>query len=74
MENNNMKNKIYEKPTAFEIQQSVSGVRTYIVFAQSEAEAIEKVENNDLTVHDNEYCDELDEGDCTVIRRTDQKV
>ena len=62
-----MKNKIYEKPTAFEVQQSVSGVRSYTVFARSEAEAIEKVENNDLTVHDNEYYDELNEGDCTVI-------
>jgi hypothetical protein len=62
-----MENKIYENPTAFEVQQSVSGVRIYTVFARSEAEAIEKVENNDLTVHDNEYYDELDAGDCTVI-------
>ena len=62
-----MENKIYKNPTAFEVEQSVSGVRIYTVFAHSEAEAIEKVQNNDLTVHDNEYYDELNEGGCIVI-------
>ena len=55
-----MKNKIYDKPIAFDVDQPVIGVRRYTIYARSEAEAIEKAELHDLTVHDQVWFDELE--------------
>ena len=41
-----MKNKTYEKPIAFDVDQPVTGVRRYTVYARSETAATEKVKKD----------------------------
>jgi len=53
-------NKQYNPPIAFDVDQPVSGVRRYTVFARNEQEAIDKVKNNNLTEHDSQWFEELD--------------
>lgn len=62
-----MENKIYEKPIAFDVDQPVSGVRRYIVYARNEQEAMDKVKNNNLTKYDTEWFEELESDVCYVI-------
>tara|TARA_Y100000114_G_scaffold150068_1_gene165095 strand:+ start:1147 stop:1371 length:225 start_codon:yes stop_codon:yes gene_type:complete len=62
-----MINKTYEKPIAFDVDQPVTGVRRYTIFAHSEEEAIEKAENNNLTEHDAVWFDELESHEFYVV-------
>jgi hypothetical protein len=59
--------KTYEKPIAFDVDQPVSGVRRYTVYARNEAEAVEKVQNNNLDRSDTCWFEELDSQTCYVI-------
>jgi hypothetical protein len=69
-----MKNKIYEKPIAFDVDQPVSGVRRYTVYARNEQEAIDKVKHNNLTEHDTEWFEELESDVCYVIDADESDV
>lgn len=60
-------NKQYNPPIAFDVDQPVSGVRRYTVYAHNEQEAIDKVKHNNLTEHDTEWFEELESDICYVI-------
>jgi len=62
-----MANKIYKKPIAFDVDQPVTGVRRYTIYARSEAEAIEKVKECKLGKHDSTWFEELNSDTCYVI-------
>ena len=59
--------KQYNPPIAFDVDQPVSGVRRYTVYAHNEQEAIDKVKHNNLTEHDAQWFDELDSMEIIVI-------
>ena len=63
----NTVNKQYNPPIAFDVDEPVSGVRRYTVYAHNEEEAINKVKCNNLTVHDLQWFDELDSARCYVV-------
>ena len=67
-------NKQYNPPIAFDVDQPVSGVRRYTVFARNEQEAIDKVKNNNLTEHDSQWFDELDSQVCYVVDADESAV
>lgn len=69
-----MKNKTYEKPIAFDVDQPVTGVRRYTVYARSETEATEKVKSNNLTEHDTCWFEELESDECYVIDADESAV
>jgi hypothetical protein len=60
-------NKKYNPPIAFDVDQPVTGVRRYTIFAHSEEEAIEKAEQHNLTVHDAVWFDELESNEFYVV-------
>ena len=60
-------NKQYNPPIAFDVDQPVSGVRRYTVYAHNEQEAIDKVKHNNLTEHDTQWFEELESDICYVI-------
>jgi len=49
---NNIEDKTYDKPIYFDVDQAVTGVRRFGVYARSNAEAIEKVKAGDFDVLD----------------------
>tara|TARA_X000000950_G_scaffold219677_2_gene264537 strand:- start:1470 stop:1709 length:240 start_codon:yes stop_codon:yes gene_type:complete len=59
-------NKQYNPPIAFDVDQPVSGVRRYTVYARNEQEAIDKVKHNNLTEHDAHWFEELDSNVCLI--------
>ena len=60
-------NKQYNPPIAFDVDQPVTGVRRYTIFAHSEEEAIKKAEQHNLTVHDAVWFDELESNEFYVV-------
>lgn len=44
------KEKVYDKPIYFDVDQGVTGVRRFGVYARSDSEAIEKVKSGDFDV------------------------
>ncbi len=66
--------KTYEKPIAFDVDQPVSGVRRYTVYARSEAEAVEKVKCNDLGRNDTEWFEELESDTCYVVDADESNI
>ena len=69
-----MKNKIYEKPIAFDVDQPVTGVRRYTIYARSEAEAIKKAERHNLTDHDAVWFEDLESDEFYVIDADENDV
>lgn len=66
--------KQYDPPIAFDVDQPVSGVRRYTIFARNEQEAIDKVKEGNLTEHDSVWFEELESDICYVIDADESEV
>ena len=67
----NTKEKVYDKPIYFDVDQGVTGVRRFGVYARSDSEAIEKVKSGEF---DTEYFEVLEADEPFVIDADESEV